>query len=688
MKYTLNYLFILLAIVLNLPLHAYDCTINYSEPYPVIEVCEGGFAAVKADSLILTENEVVGYIMLDNSAGVPINYLAYNHAGIFEKDTAEYDETYYIFTVTGFDNDGDNLPDLNDENTNICGGAEIVFLPEDFFLAENYYCNDTLITAVVNACGNSAGVMPDAMYNVCYGNFGVATADNVIVETGFHLRYILHDSASADNLGNIIAVNENGLFYNNGTLPSNQDLFVSAYVGPLDINNMPILNDGCASIALPGAPLRFYEAIELTVVNQQTDLQTGATEITFYLTGGAPSFPFSFPFPFYDFFEYLIEGDYSGVADEPYDEITFVTFEDEYEIMVANDGKVCEQYFSMPIFTDTLLNVYPGDVNRNGIVNNEDVALMGLYMNETGPARSIEHQNMNWYPHPAEDWNQQHTNQIDLKHFDSNGDGIIDSLDMEAIAMHYSYQYDEALSQAETTLSDSINYQILLLPVGEMNDDSLTINVVLKNIDGGDLNLRGAFFSIDYNYLMSSINTVEFNFSPSSWLGTNGDDLYTLTRHFGATNSIEVGFAKTDGNNSIGDGTIGQLNFNFNASNACCITDIYDMPTIQMHTAQANNADANMIPLQSQLLQINKDSDPENCDLSWLITKDVPFQNNYQVSGTITTEGEIYIGAEQQVSYKAMRVRLNNGFKVQEGAIFNAGKSNCTTDTIITEIEE
>jgi len=173
-------------------------------------------------------------------------------------------------------------------------------------------------------------------------------------------------------------------------------------------------------------------------------------------------------------------------------------------------------------------------------------------MYETGPARSTEHQNTNWYPHPAEDWNQQHTNQIDLKHFDCNGDGVINRLDIEAIATHYSFEHDEALNQAETNLLNSTNYQIILLPVGEVTNYSLTIDVVLKNAEDSNLSLQGAFFTIDYNYLLSGLNIAEFNFLPSSWLGANDDDLYTLTEHFYATNSIEVGFTKTDSNNSMG----------------------------------------------------------------------------------------------------------------------------------------
>jgi len=684
MKSALSYLLIISGLILNHPVLAFDCTINLNMPNGVIEVCDSGFAGVKADSLVLSEDEVVGYIMLDNSAGVPINYLAYNNTGIFFKGAAGYNEPYYLFTVVGFDFDGDELPDLDQQSTDICGRTEIVFFPENFYQSEYYYCaGDIVGNTDMNICGNSAGDMPDAIYNVCFGDFGVAVASNLIVQENFHIRYLLHDSASKDNLGNIIAINETGIFYNDGSLPNNQDLFVSAFVGSLDENDMPVLDDTCASIALPGAPLRFYEAIEFVVVNQQSDEQTNATEITFSLTGGAPSFPLYSN----DFLSYFIEGDYAGTA-ELNDEITITVFEDEFEIEVVNDDKFCEQFFSLPTYIDTLLNVWPGDVNRNGIVNNEDIALMGLYMDETGPARLVEHQNINWNPHPAEDWNKQHTNQIDLKHFDCNGDGTIDSLDIEAIVMHYGNQHNEPLSQVETIISDSISYRIVLLPVGEITNDSLTVNVQLQNIAGGNLNLQGAFFTIDYNYLLSGMDITEFNFLTSSWLGEIDQNLKTLVDYSENNQSIEIGFTRIDGNNSVGEGIIGQLQFTFEDHN-CCNSDIYDLPTIQIHTAQANNTDAEFINLQSQLLQINSESLNEtvSCEDNWLITNDIPFQNTYKASGMLETVGEVYVGYQQEVSYKANRVRLNNGFKVKEGALFHAGKSNCSSGTILTESE-
>jgi len=683
MKFPLSYQFIVLGLILNIQLFAIDCLENLTTPNGPIEVCENGFATFKADSVFLNADDALGYIMLDNSAGVPINYLTYNNTGYFSQGAAYSDTPYYLFVVIGPDDDGDELPDLNNQNVNICGGTEIIF-SQNLFPTEDYYCyEDTIETTLINVCGNSAGKMSNSVYNVCYGDFGVALALDFIIEQDFHLRYILHDSASADSLGNIIAINETGIFYNSGTLPNNQDLFVSAYVGPLDNNNNPVLEDTCASIALPGAPLRFFEAIELVVVDQNT-IQNNGTEFTFYITGGAPAFQ-----PNSDFLEYLIEGDYSGVA-QPYEEITYTTFQLEYEIEVVNDGKVCSQYFSELYSIDTLLNVWPGDVNRNGIVNNEDFALMGLYINETGPARSADHQNISWDPHPAEDWNGLHNNQINLKHFDCNGDGIIDSLDIEAIRTNYSLQHDEELEQAEIVQTDSITYQVLLLPVGEITNDSLTINVDLINENGGLLNLQGAYFTINYNFLLQAMDVVDFNFLPNSWLDTKDNKLYTISQHFESTQSIEVGFTKTDGNNSVGEGTIGQLIFTFE-DQACCNSDAFDIPTLEIHTAKANNIEAEFIPIPNQLLQINSGSlnDTNDCKSNWLITTDVPFQNVYKSTGALETEGELYIGAQQLVSYQAINITLNNGFKLKEGAFFHAGKSNCTSGGAInTESED
>jgi len=166
-------------------------------------------------------------------------------------------------------------------------------------------------------------------------NSTVATANSSLI-------YILHDSASTMNVGNVIDYNTTGFFYNDGMLPTNQDLFISAYVGPLNADGSPILGDACADIALPGTPVRFYKPIELQEISSTCDPVSGCLTVEFTISGGAPAFPGNV------FFEYLIEGDYSGVIENPGDIVSFTKCDtDGYEVEVVNDGKSCNATFDV-----------------------------------------------------------------------------------------------------------------------------------------------------------------------------------------------------------------------------------------------------------------------------------------------------------------------------------------------------
>ncbi len=197
------------------------------------------------------------------------------------------------------------------------------------------------------SCGNDAGIMPEAFFPACAGNFVTTTSVGATVATAnSSLIYILH--SGPDNTAVIIpdsikAFNTSGIFYNDGSLPTNQDLFISAYVGPLNANGSPILNDVCADVALPGTPIRFYKPLELMEISSTCDPVSGCLTVEFTISGGAPNFPGNDLF-----FEYKIEGDYSGVIDNLGDIATFTLCDTEgYVITVEDDGKGCEATFNV-----------------------------------------------------------------------------------------------------------------------------------------------------------------------------------------------------------------------------------------------------------------------------------------------------------------------------------------------------
>jgi len=194
-------------------------------------------------------------------------------------------------------------------------------------------------------CGNDAGTMPQGFFPACAGNFvGSVALNPTIAEENSSLIYLMHRGSETSTtilLDSLEAYNSTGIFYNDGTIRRNQNLFISAYVGLLNQDGSPVLDDDCAVVALPGAPIRFYEPIELNDVSNNCDSETGCSTVQFFITGGAPGFPGNI------LFEYDINGDFSGELD--YGQVGSFTVcnASAYTIEVFNDGKGCTGFFEV-----------------------------------------------------------------------------------------------------------------------------------------------------------------------------------------------------------------------------------------------------------------------------------------------------------------------------------------------------
>ena len=87
--------------------------------------------------------------------------------------------------------------------------------------------------------------------------------------------------------------------------------------------------------------------------------------------------------------------------------------------------------FAQPVF------MYPGDANNDGRADHIDVLPIGVAFGQNGPPRDPTP--LDWIPQLAEPWMPLvlPVSQIDLAFVDCNGDGTVDSLDIEAIALNY-----------------------------------------------------------------------------------------------------------------------------------------------------------------------------------------------------------------------------------------------------------
>jgi len=322
--------------------------------------------------------------------------------------------------------------------------------------------------------------------------------------------------------------------------------------------------------------------------------------------------------------------------------------------------------------TSSISDVYPGDLNHDGIVNNQDVAWSGTYFGEIGPSRATEHQNIEWYDHPAEDWGTKQLNNEDIKHFDCNGDGFIDLNDRQAVEENMGQIWETPTTPIPPEESD---YQIVLHPIEEIENNLLRINVALENTADNDLVLQGGHFTVDYGIQNQNIVNATMNFYSVSWLGALNLYLIAHVQNFPESQTIEVGFTRIDGLDAIGSGVIGELLLQLDNSVARtakqnnCILQIA-INTIGMHDSQPT-----IQPVEDRLLQINLCE--STCKNSWYISDKTQFQNAYESTNLIETEGFLIIGDKQQVEYRSSNVLIKSGFEVKAGASFEAGYGDC-----------
>ena len=320
-------------------------------------------------------------------------------------------------------------------------------------------------------------------------------------------------------------------------------------------------------------------------------------------------------------------------------------------------------------------NVYPGDVNYDGIVNSQDVMHLGHYLNLSN--NQANNQGSTWQPYLREDWYYDQTSHYcfygfeDVKHADCNGDGVVNSQDIDVIEQNWGSFHDEAPVFLPLIpcfyFDDFSDYTISLQPVGLLDNDSITLNIVLERPSGNPFIIYTGFLDVFYS---NNINQAEIVFS-NSWLGNPSINLKHLTVN--GSLKMETGFIKTDGLNSIGSGIVGQINVVVDPNtinNLKFFVEFGFQDIDKRNYFITNNIDVSPV---SGIAGIGNNS----CFQSLTIDESTPFQNHYNSSGTVQTDGLVNIGENQVVQYHANRVRLNNGFRVKSGAMFNASFNPC-----------
>ncbi|NRB49533.1 MAG: T9SS type A sorting domain-containing protein [Saprospiraceae bacterium] len=207
--------------------------------------------------------------------------------------------------------------------------------------------------------------------------------------------------------------------------------------------------------------------------------------------------------------------------------------------------------------------VWPGDVNNNGVVNGVDLLYLGTVYGNSGPMRAEE--NTDWAPQPIiEAWGSFFPNGVNHAFADCNGDGVVNDDDIDDAIKNNLGQ-----THAGSGLGDFSNglpgmdVPIELSPSLSFDDGDLmlTVDLLLGNEAFEVEDFYGLALQLSYTSTFMEESSFEFELTEDSWIdGPDGENSAVLFADDEDNGKAELAITLIDpSQRRVGKGRIGQF---------------------------------------------------------------------------------------------------------------------------------
>lgn len=192
--------------------------------------------------------------------------------------------------------------------------------------------------------------------------------------------------------------------------------------------------------------------------------------------------------------------------------------------------------------------VYPGDADHNKLVNMTDLLPIGLKYNDQVSDRLYI--STAWIGQEAINSQDTLTNGVDKKHADCNGDGQINSLDVDAIVENYS-----SIHYSEKSTNANCDYPVFVqFPSFVKEDEPIEIQIGLDLTTDINQAVYGLIFTIDYDESFVGSGGISTQ-GGSTWFGVeNGDYIQRFYKE--GQGRLAVGLVGIDQENRNGGGGV------------------------------------------------------------------------------------------------------------------------------------
>ncbi|MEZ4925350.1 MAG: Ig-like domain-containing protein [Saprospiraceae bacterium] len=199
--------------------------------------------------------------------------------------------------------------------------------------------------------------------------------------------------------------------------------------------------------------------------------------------------------------------------------------------------------------------VWPGDINGDGIINNKDLLPLAYALGHQGTQRLDASDK--WYGHFSDNWEIPFSGlPFDLKHADADGNGRIDSEDIEIIKANYN-RANNIYPKSYPTKKGLPFFLNLLTPNPKVGD-LVRFEVLLGNQDFPAIDVYG--FTFDLALSQGLVDSAfKMTYLENSWL--NRDAPYISLAARPQVGKFETAFSRANSQPISGEGVVGIVEF-------------------------------------------------------------------------------------------------------------------------------
>ncbi len=200
--------------------------------------------------------------------------------------------------------------------------------------------------------------------------------------------------------------------------------------------------------------------------------------------------------------------------------------------------------------------VWAGDSNRDGAVDVLDVLPIGMCMGEIGQTRT--NSSTEWYGQYANNWNSFFADGLgfDVKYLDTDGNGIVSSMDTSAIGQNYGNHHNLTPNPIDALENLPFYIQEPNFPENPEIGDVFYAPIVLGTNNIPAINAYGLAFELLYDPAFFDVNII---FSDNAWMDYNSPILSMTKKPL--PGKIDAAYTRTSGLAASGFGNIGVAEF-------------------------------------------------------------------------------------------------------------------------------